>query len=105
MVTIVVAILLALMIWVGNSLTKSIETTARTDVRLSNIESSLAKLEGEIAQKMRNRYTSIDADRDRVLNTAKFNRIETRQEKMEIRLNSLEKQQIQSEVNGSRHIE
>lgn len=88
--TILGALILASVLWVGGNLTANIETSARTDVRLSNIEEDIAELKEVINGRMKDRYTGSQA-RDHVITQDKrFVKLETWAGELERRVDRLE---------------
>lgn len=55
------ALILGCVIWVGSALTDNIDTSARTDVRLGNIEEDINDLKVELSSRMKDRYTGAQA--------------------------------------------
>lgn len=89
-VTIISAAILGILVWVGNELTGSIATTAKTDVRLGNIESDIKELKVEMVARMQDRYTGEQArQRNRHVDRQLMD-IKTWKEQAERRLDALE---------------
>ena len=88
--TILGALILASVLWVGGNLTTNIETTARTDVRLGNIEEDIGELKGTLNGRMTDRYTGTQAKEHMVLQDKRFIKLETWKEQAERRIDNLE---------------
>ena len=88
--TVMGALIIALLLWVGSNLTTNIETTARTDVRLGNIEEDIGELKGTLNGRMTDRYTGTQAKEHMVLQDKRFIKLETWKEQAERRIDNLE---------------
>jgi hypothetical protein len=96
--TVLGALILASVLWVGSNLTTNIETTARTDVRLGNIEEDIEELKSagyrlstEVRTQMNDRFTGTEAARVIETYDARFNNMEKWSRETETRLDKLER--------------
>lgn len=88
--TILGALILASVLWVGSNLTANIETTARTDVRLGNIEEDIGELKGTINGRMSDRWTGTQAKEQMIVHDKRFAKLETWNAQAEHRIDTLE---------------
>jgi len=88
--TIIGALILGAIIWVGGNVTDNIETTARTDVRLSNIEANLKELKRTVNIGMDDRWRRRDALEVQKANDERFDRLDSWASETEKRLDRLE---------------
>jgi len=88
--TIMGALILGAIFWVGTNLIENIDTAARTDVRLSNIEADLKELKLDIATGMDDRWRRRDAMALQKVNDARLNTLETWKVDTEKRLDRIE---------------
>ena len=88
--TVMGALILASILWVGNSLTDGIDTAARTDVRLSNIEEDMSELKAIINGRMKDRWTGTQAKEQMTVHDKRFIKLETWKDQAERRIDKLE---------------
>ena len=89
-VAVVSALILGSIIWVGSSLTDSIEINAKTEVRLGNIEGDIVELKDSLHTNMADRFTGKDADKLITYYDRRFKIVESWMTDAENRLDKLE---------------
>lgn len=87
--TVMGSVIIALLLWVGSNLTTNIETTARTDVRLANIEEDVGDLKGTLNGRMSDRWRGSDQAKYSAIMDQRFNKLEIWQGEAEKRLDEL----------------
>lgn len=81
--TIIVGISLALLAWVGLTLTQNVETMARVDEKVKNMEINLNELKREVKVATKDRYTWKDAQADQRALNYQLEALDTRITKIE----------------------